>query len=157
VSAIRPARRDDLPALRAVAADTGMFLGDELDAFLDMADEALSSDPPSASLLVGVDADDRPVGAAFFAAERMAQGVTNLLFVGVSSPARRRGLAAALLARAEAAAREAGGRLMIVETADAEDFGPARALYESRGYEAEARVRDFYDAGLDKLIFRKAL
>ncbi len=81
----------------------------------------------------------------------------NLLFIGVDPVARRLGLGNALLAVFEESALAAESRLAIIETASDALFAPAWAMYRGAGYECEARVRDFYDDGLDKLVFRKRL
>ena len=38
-----------------------------------------------------------------------------------------------------------------------EKFAATRAFYRKNGYEEEARIREFYNPGEDKIIFRKAL
>jgi hypothetical protein len=36
-------------------------------------------------------------------------------------------------------------------------FERTRAFYAKNGYDQEARIRDFYKSGEDKIVFRKAL
>ena len=48
-------------------------------------------------------------------------------------------------------------RLLLVETSGLESFDLTRRFYRKNGYDEEARIRDFYRAGEDKIIFRKAL
>ncbi len=50
-----------------------------------------------------------------------------------------------------------GGRMLLVETSGLPDFERTRAFYRKCGYEEEARIRDFYAAGDDKVVFRKVL
>ena len=95
--------------------------------------------------------------AAMLAPEPMAPDVWNLLFLGTRPEARRAGRARALVAAAEAAARDAGGRLILIDTASIEEMAPARTLYETSGYGCEAVVRDYWAEGVDKVTFRKAL
>ena len=155
---IRPATKDDLPALTRVATGTEMFLGDELPHFMRSLEAHLSpteEDGGAFSLLVAADDAAKVVGAAYFGPEAMAQGVMNLLFIGVLPEARRGGHGGALLLAFEDAVRAAKARLAIIKTASDEVFAPAWGLYRSRGYDEEARVRDYYDDGLDKLVFRK--
>ena len=52
---------------------------------------------------------------------------------------------------------ERGGRLLPVETSGGEEFEYVRAFYRKSGYDEEARIREFYKAGDDKIVFRKAL
>jgi ribosomal protein S18 acetylase RimI-like enzyme len=52
---------------------------------------------------------------------------------------------------------ERGERLLLVETSGVESFEYVRAFYRKSGYQEEARIREFYAAGIDKIVFRKAL
>jgi ribosomal protein S18 acetylase RimI-like enzyme len=63
--------------------------------------------------------------------------ILNDLFV--ANPVRRRGIARALLTRAEEFSRDTGAKGLVLETAT--DNLPAQALYESLGWR---RVSDFY-------------
>ena len=156
---IRNARKDDLAAIAEVAQSTQMFLGEELEHFVAMLEGHFEPGAEDgASLLVTTDgeAPDSPVmGAAYFAPEMMAQGVMNLLFIGVLASARKRGHGQSLLNAFEQEVATSGSRLAIIETASDAMFAPAWALYRSSGYSQEAKIRDFYDDGLDKLVFRK--
>lgn len=161
---IRRAVAADLPALSAIAAATEMFVGDELSSFVAIMEAHLAAvgrgETPPEALIVATAGDDPAtplLGAAYFAPEVMAQGVFNLLFIGVSPTARNRRVGAALLSAFEDAAFAAAARLAIIETASADMFAPAWALYRRAGYEQDGRIRDFYDDGLDKIIFRKRL
>ncbi len=50
-----------------------------------------------------------------------------------------------------------GARVLLVETSGLPLFERTRAFYCKCGYEEEARIRDFYKAGDDKIVYRKAL
>ncbi len=45
--------------------------------------------------------------------------------------------------------------MLLVETLASFDL--AQAFYRKYGYEEEARIRDFYAVGDDKVVFRKVL
>ncbi|WP_058241796.1 GNAT family N-acetyltransferase [Thalassovita autumnalis] len=64
---------------------------------------------------------------------------------------------AALVAAAEQRLQDAGARLLIVDTSGTADFAATRHFYRQNGYEEEGRIRDFWAAGDDKVIFRKPL
>lgn len=96
-------------------------------------------------------------GAAYASRERMSADVWNLWFIGLLVADHGQGGGTALLAAMERAARAEGGRLLLVETSSAPAFAPARLFYRARGYGEEARIGDYYGAGEDKVIFRKAL
>jgi hypothetical protein len=53
--------------------------------------------------------------------------------------------------------REKGERVLIIETSGVPSFEPTRAFYRNHGYAEEARIREFYGPGDDKVVFWKAL
>ena len=53
--------------------------------------------------------------------------------------------------------RARGQRLLLVETSSTPQYDRTRAFYDKLGYEEEARVRDYWEAGDDLVLFRKAL
>lgn len=48
-------------------------------------------------------------------------------------------------------------RVLLVETSSTEQYHRARAFYLARGFDEEARVRDFYGPGDDRVVFWKSL
>ena len=62
-----------------------------------------------------------------------------------------------LLNYVEQRLKKSGERLLLVETSGLDGFEMTRSFYVKNGYAEEARVRDYYKAGDDKVIFRKAL
>ena len=77
-------------------------------------------------------------------------GITKLGRMAVAPAARGRGIAGALLAEAQAAARRAGSRTMVLDAQTG-----ALGLYERAGYRAEGD--EFLDAGIPHLRMRKEL
>ena len=47
--------------------------------------------------------------------------------------------------------------MLLLETSGLPEFARTRAFYRTNGYDEEARIREFYAAGEDKVVFRKAL
>ncbi len=148
---IRPARAEDAVRIREIAAGTEMFRPDELDWFGAMIATQLA-EPGKAIWRV---AGPGPDGAAYAEPEPMAEGIWNMRFIGVAPAARRTGLARALIGEIEAAVREAGARMLIIETSSQPAFASARALYLALAYEEEARLRDWYGPNDAKVVFRK--
>ncbi len=80
-----------------------------------------------------------------------------MLFLAVIPDKRGQGAGRALVSAAEDILRKKGARLLLVETSGADMLAPARSLYEKSGFRREAKVRDYYADGDDKIIFRKRL
>ena len=154
-ASVRGARSADFPALAAVAAATGMFSPEEMD-FLQASMARHFEAPEEGHRWTVLHRRDAVIGAAYLAPE-MPEGVFNLLFIGVLPEHRRAGGATALLADAEAHLRAVGARLLVVDTSSLPRFAPARALYARHGHDEEARIRDWWAPGDDKVTFRKAL
>ena len=103
------------------------------------------------------DDDDGPVGMAYCEPERMTAGTWNLQLIMIQGDHQGQGRGRQLLRAVEQAVTARQGRMLIVETSGLPEFSGPRAFYAQAGYEAEGRIRDFYAAGDDKVIFRKVL
>jgi ribosomal protein S18 acetylase RimI-like enzyme len=77
--------------------------------------------------------------------------------IAVAPAEQRTGRGAALLAHIEEALAAAGQRLLLVETSSSAEYERARAFYKRCGFGQEARIRDYFAAGEDMILFRKAL
>jgi ribosomal protein S18 acetylase RimI-like enzyme len=62
-----------------------------------------------------------------------------------------------VIAAVKAALRDRDRRLLLVETSGAPGFAGRRAFYRRLGFRREARVRDYDQAGEDKVTFTRAL
>jgi ribosomal protein S18 acetylase RimI-like enzyme len=145
---IRPLRRDDLPQALALIAEVDLFPPEMLPGmaapFLDGADEAW--------LIAGTGA-----GLAYAAPERMTDGTWNLLLLAVDPARQGQGLGRRLVEAVEATLRKKDARLLLVETSGVPDFAGQRRFYRKLGFGYEARIRDYYLAGDDKIVFATPL
>ena len=148
--------RADVPRLKAVIGATGLFPPPLLDDMLVDYFGAQRSDDVWLTA-DGAGPDRGPVAVAYVAPERMTSGTWNLLLVAVDPASQGRGVGAALVHEVERALAERGARVLLVETSGLPEFTRARAFYRATGYHEEARIREFYAAGEDKVVFRKAL
>lgn len=149
---IRPSTPTDRPALKALIDAVDLFPSEMLDEM--MAD--YFTNPDSSDCWLTDDHND-PVGVAYFAPERLTEGTWNLYLIAIHPDRQGQGRGAALLRYVEHQLRERGERILLIETSGLPDFEYQRTFYRGCGYEEEARIRDFYQAGEDKVIFRKAL
>ena len=153
---VRAARAQDRAAIIDVVRASGLFspdalteVGATLDGFLTAA---------AAADRWRVTATGTGIAAtAYYAPERMAEGTWNLYLLTVHPDHQGQGRGAALVRHVEQDLREAGGRLLLIETSGVPGFAGQRAFYAGLGYHQEARIRDFYEPGDDKVIYWKAL
>ena len=153
---IRPAMPHDAAAILALAVSSGLFPPEGIDEVAAVLNGWLRGDlGPDHRWLT--DDDGGPVGVAYYAPERMADGTWNLYMLAVRPDRQRQGRGAALVRHVERELAAGGARLLLIETSGLGSFERTRAFYRSLGYEEEARVRDYYKTGEDKVIFRKLL
>jgi len=104
-----------------------------------------------------VDDDDGLASLAYFAPEAFANRVWNLYLIAVDPSRQGEGRGTEMLQYVETELATRGERLLLIETSGLGSFEQTRAFYRKNGYDEEARIRDYYDAGDDKVIFRKTL
>jgi len=160
-TAVRPATAADREGVRALALDNGMFGPDEMDGFDAMFDGSLDGSLEGHSWVVlEAPAGGGPLGAAYVAPEPFADRVWNLLFLAVRPDGHGSGAGRTLIEHVERRLRDAGegaARVLVVETSGTEPYAGSRAFYAARGFVEEARIREWYGPGDDKVVFWKSL
>lgn len=152
---IRLALPADEAALMAVADSIDLFGPEELADLKSMLTDYFNGNQPSEEFWLVNENDAGTFGAAYCAPERMTNGTWNLLFIGIRPESQGKGYGSTMMTHIEQMLIEKGAHLLLVETLA--EFDRTRAFYNRCGYEKEAQIRDFYDVGADKVIYRKAL
>jgi ribosomal protein S18 acetylase RimI-like enzyme len=142
-----------MPALKQVIEGMELFPSEMLD---EMANGFLGGGE-TAEFWLTYDDGNGPVALAYCSPERMTDGTWNLLLIAVDPRRHGQRLGAALMTHVERRLAEQGERILLVETSGLPAFERTRGFYHHIGYHEEARIRDYYQAGEDKIVFRKAL
>jgi ribosomal protein S18 acetylase RimI-like enzyme len=159
---IRPIQPQDIAALQHVLDDTGLFPSEMLP---EMINGYFTGGAPDEIWLTSYYDDDdddeqdggTPVGFCYAAPEKLTEGTYNMLAIAVMSSHQNKGLGGAMVRALEETLRKQGHRILIVDTSGADEFATTRAFYQKKGYTQEARIRDFWSAGNDKIVYWKAL
>ncbi|MBY0613482.1 MAG: GNAT family N-acetyltransferase [Beijerinckiaceae bacterium] len=154
---IRLATPPDRDGLLAVAASVGLFGPEEFGEITSLVDRFLDGSSGAGHDWLIASQNGATVGVAYIGPERMTSGTANLYFIGIRPDWQGAGCGAALITEIERRRKAAGDRILLVETMGIDDFAYQRAFYRRCGFHEEARIREFYDAGADKIIFWKAL
>lgn len=149
---IKATSQDDIAGLQAVLDGTQLFPSEMLP---DMLAPALSGDTDAFWLTCHLDGE--AVGLCYTTPEDLTDGTWNMLALAVRPDLQGKRLGAALVAAAEQHLKDKGQRILIVDTSGTDGFTLTRKFYAQNGYEEEARIRDFWADGDDKVVFRKAL
>ncbi len=153
---IRPITRDDTLAVMSLAEASGLFRPHELEEVGGGLADYFDGDQERTHFWLADD-DDGLVSVAYCAPEAMTDGTWNLLFIAVRPDRRGRGYGAALVSHVEKILMERGERVLLVETSGTDALAPTRTFYLKHGFDEEARIREYYGVGDDKVIYRKAL
>jgi ribosomal protein S18 acetylase RimI-like enzyme len=87
----------------------------------------------------------------------MTEGTWNLLLVAVHPEQQGNGLGASLIREVEQELRDRDQMILLVETSGMPEFERTRGFYRRLDFAEEARIRDFYAPGDDKVVFWKRL
>jgi ribosomal protein S18 acetylase RimI-like enzyme len=144
----------DNEAVIALAEASGLFNAEGLEQIQERLTTYLNGSNEDIWLLAS---DEQPMGVLYCTPEPMTSGTWNILMLLVHPNAHGQGYGRALIAHIEELVAVRKARLLIVETSGVEDFERTRSFYAQCGYTEEARIRNFYAASDDKVVFVKSL
>jgi len=149
---IRYTEPGDIADLKSVLDQTELFPSEMLE---EMLSGFLNGD--NEELWLTCETDGRAIGFCYTVPVQLAEGTWNMLALAVASDAQGEGAGRGLVAQMEVELQEQAARVMIVDTSGTDAFAGTRGFYANSGYTEEARIRDFWGKGDDKVIFWKAL
>ena len=149
---IRYTEPGDIADLKSVLDHTELFPSEMLE---DMLSGFLNGD--NEELWLTCESGGKAIGFCYAVPEQMAEGTWNMLALAVAPDVQGKGAGRGLVAQMEAELEEQAARVMIVDTSGTDAFTKTRMFYTNAGYTEEARIRDFWGKGDDKVTFWKAL
>ena len=149
---IRPITSEDIPDLKTVIEANDLFPSDMLDGMI-----ADYFNNESNNEFWFTYEDEKPMAITYCAPEKMTEGTWNLYLIAVHPDWQGQGIGTSMMDYIEQTLSQQGERILLVETSGLASFQNTQKFYFKCGYEQEARIREFYQAGEDKIIFRKSL
>jgi ribosomal protein S18 acetylase RimI-like enzyme len=150
---IRLTKYEDIADLQEVLDGTELFPSEMLS---DMVISFLSGDD-SNDLWLTCEVEGRAVGFCYAVPEKLTDRVWNMLALAVLPVRQGKGQGSALVAQLETTLKGRDQRVLIADTSGMPAFALTREFYRKNGYTEEARIRDFWAAGDDKIVFWKSL
>jgi ribosomal protein S18 acetylase RimI-like enzyme len=152
---MRKLRHDDIPLLEEILVTTGAFTDAEVVVAVELL-EMVINDPSQQDYEVAVaDIGDRVAGYVLFGPVPLTEGNYDLYWIAVDPNSQGSGVGRRLMKHVEDQVRQRGGRLLCLETSSQGGYLRTRSFYEQAGYVEEARIRDFYKPGDDRLTYVK--
>jgi ribosomal protein S18 acetylase RimI-like enzyme len=149
---IVPTTEQDISELQVLVEETGMFPADMVPELLA---RFLAGDTGEYWLTCRL--GEELAGFCYAVEETLAEGSWNMLAIAVLPSLHGNGIGSNLVTALETELRARNARILIAETSGTPAFAPARAIYSKAGYAQEARIRDFWADGDDKVVFWKSL
>ncbi len=150
---IRTAIIEDIPYLKKVLDSIDLFPSSMLE---NMISDYLEN-PNTEDIWITALEEDTPIAIAFCGPEQLTNGTYNLFAIGIEKSMQGKGIGKKVMAFIENLLVQKGKRLLIVDTSGTSEFELTRKFYEQIGYTKEAIIRDFWDKGDDKVVYRKSL
>ena len=154
--AVRAVEARDRSHIEALLHASSKFTDEEVETALEVFDDALSGED---DYIVNVLQNEQGVAIGYecHGPTPLTEGTYDLYWIAVDPQAQKRGFGRRLLAAAEGDIARRGGRLLLIETSSQPGYASTIQFYKRNGYRLEARIRDFYRVGDDKLIFAKEI
>ncbi len=152
---IRPTVVGDRTPILEILHRTAMFTPEEIEVARELIDAWLYHPEQKDYILYTAEAEGTVRGYVCYGPTPATEGTYDLYWIAVDPLYQRAGIGKQLLLFIEEVVRKAQGRLIIIETSSQDKYNPTRSFYERNGYILEARIRDFYRRGDDRLIYVK--
>jgi ribosomal protein S18 acetylase RimI-like enzyme len=154
---IRTATADDVAGVVNLTVAAELFPPEESGIVQQMMADYFATKADSGHACLVDEHDGQLIAVAYYEPLTATDRTWELTMIGVDRGHHRHGVGTRMLRAVEDDLRDRGQRLLLIETSATPAFDRARAFYLSRGYDEEARVRDYYENGDDMVLFRKAL
>ena len=139
-------------------AETKMFKPAEIDVAMELVDIFLTNEKQKDyNIYVAEDKDQKAIGYVCYGPTPATEGTFDLYWIVVSPENQHQGIGKNLLNFTENQVLKQNGRQIIIETSSQPKYKPTRQFYLNNNYLIEARIKDFYRSGDDRLIFVKRL
>jgi GNAT superfamily N-acetyltransferase len=158
IASVKPA---DRAAVDHILRGTGRFRETEIGVALELFDAAFGLNDvlrdPDYHWLGAYDDRNALLGFVTYGPTPSADGTWDLYWIAVSAEAHGRGIGSRLLGEVERQVSALGARLLMIETSSRDGYEATHAFYAARGYGEQARTRDFYEPGDDRILLTKLL
>lgn len=153
---IRKMLLQDRATVHQIITRTNMFTDAEVSVAMELIDIYLThKDQNDYIIYVAEDERKEVVGYVCYGPTPATEGTFDLYWIAVSPAVQQQGVGKKLLAFTEQEIVRHNGRMIIIETSSQVKYKPTQDFYIRNRYEVEARLKDFYRIGDDRLIFVK--
>jgi ribosomal protein S18 acetylase RimI-like enzyme len=146
---------NDIQSVKDIVESTDFFYDHEIEVAIELVIEALEGKDKSDYHFVFAEIDGKTVGYTCYGPIACTKNSYDIYWIAVHNDYRNQKIGRIILEKTENAIKEIGGKGIYLETSSTEKYLPTREFYIRCNYFVEARIKDFYDTGDDKVIYVK--
>jgi len=149
--------KSDIQSIRDIVVSTGFFYDHEVEIAVELVEERLNLGEVTGYYFVFAEVDGVTAAYSCFGPITMSKTCFDLYWIATHNDFRGKGIGKKLLEETFREARKMGCKIIIAETSGLPHYAPTRGFYDSTSFVLEARLKDFYDEGDDKLFYTKRI
>jgi GNAT superfamily N-acetyltransferase len=150
-------QKSDIKSVYDIVESTKFFYDHEVEIAAQLVAERLSEGESTGYFFVFAEVDGITAAYSCFGPITMSKTSFDLYWIATHNDFRGKGIGKKLLAETCSQARAMGCKILIAETSGLEHYAPTRAFYISNKFDLEAKLKDFYAEGDDKLFYTKRI
>jgi len=147
----------DIRRTMEIVESTNFFYDHEVEVAVELVTERLSHGESTGYYFVFAELEGVTAAYSCFGPIAMSKTSFDLYWIATHNDFRGKGIGKKVLEETCLEARKMGCKILIAETSGLEHYTPTRAFYDSNKFVLEARLKNFYDEGDDKLIYTKRI
>jgi ribosomal protein S18 acetylase RimI-like enzyme len=151
-----PLRASDRQQIQEILEQTKVFRPEEIEVALEVFKDCVDEKQHEYTGVAARDGDQL-LGYAIWGDTPCTRGTWDLYWIAVHPGRHSKGIGRRIMEFAEKDMRQRGGRLCIIETSGLPMYDKTRDFYLKLGYQEEARIRDYYGPGDDRVIYTRPL
>ncbi len=152
----RQMRPKDRAEIYEILQQTDMFTMPEINVAMELIDVYLfNKDQKDYIIYVATTEGNEVAGYVCFGPTPATEGTYDLYWIAVAPDVQKKGIGKQLLYFTEEEVRSLQGRMIVIETSSQQKYMLTQQFYLKNNYYLEARIKDFYRSGDDRLIFTK--
>lgn len=154
--AIRVVAAKDKEAIESIIQKSENFTDEEKFCAVELLDIYIKDMAKGEYLFIcAADETDKPIGYICYGKTPFADGVYDIYWIAIDPLWQGKSIGRILIKHLEGILRKEGARMVVAETSSQPKYKKARLLYERAGFNDVSRIKDFYRAGDDKIVYVK--
>jgi len=154
---IRALRSSDVESLHTLLVETDVFTPEEIDIALELIQAVLDKADQKDYVIRVCEEGGEVEGYYCVGPTPVTASTFDLYWIAVKPSSQGKGIGKKLMAHAEELIQSLGGRLVVAETSSTQRYDKTRQFYLNTGYTELARIREYYRAGDDLVVYGKYL